>query len=517
MAEDLQKGNSANKRLLKNTMYLYFQMFLMLAINLYTGRIVLQVLGIVDYGIYNVVGTAITFLNFVVGSLSVASSRFITYSLSKNGNSELKSLFGNILMVYLLLAAVIILVGETIGLWMLYKYLVIPPDRFVAACWVYHISIISTILGVLCTPYISVLIAYENMSAFAFLAIIDAVLKLLVVFVVQYTTFDKLIAYSILILSVSVIDRIMYSLYCGRHYKETITFPKINMDVFKSLFSFAGWVSIGALAYSCYTIGLNIVLNMFYGPVVNAARGIAVQVQNVVNDFCIKTQTAINPQITKSYASNDQVRLRSLLFNGSKYSYYLLLIISMPIMFEIKQFLDWWLVEVPEWTEIFSILMIADIIIRVLAYSVVQAVQAVGDIKKFQVIEGGIQLMILPVSYIILYCMSCPPYIPFIIILVFEPLIQYARIAIVLPKLGIQINDYVKEVVAPIVYVSVLSPVIPFAMKLLLPQDSLPSFFAVCFFAVLSTVLISFFIGCSKSERRFLLEKTRNKVLDFCK
>lgn len=487
-------------------------MFLMLVISLYTSRIVLQVLGVVDYGIYNVVGTAITFLNFLVGSLSVASSRFLTYHLVKNEISDLKQLFCNILMVFVILSFIILFIGETLGLWILYDFLVISPDRFNAACWVYHVSIISTIISVLCAPYISILIAYENMSAFAFLSILDALMKLLVVFIVQYTSYDKLVVYALLILLVSIVDRVIYSIYCERHYKAVIGFPKFDFKIFQSIFSFAGWVSIGALAYSCYTIGLNIVLNIFYGPVVNAARGIAVQVQNVVNDFCLKAQTAINPQITKSYASNDKNRLRFLLFKGSKYSFFLLLIISMPIMFEIRQFLDWWLVEVPEWTEIFTILMVVDVLFRVLVFSVVQAVQAVGDIKKFQIIEGGIQLLILPVSYFMLLNFDCPPYVPFIIILIFEPFIQYARIYIVMPMLGLKVMDYVREVLYPILQVSVMSVIVPFLLKYTLPQGVFSSFCVVCLSSLLLTCMISFYVGCSKSEQSLIIEKIRGKI-----
>lgn len=480
-------------------------MFIMLSIGLYTSRVVLQVLGVVDFGLYNVVSSAISFLSFLTGSLSIASSRFITYYLSKSDVNDLKSLFSNVLSVYIVLSLLILILGETIGLWMVYERMVIPDNRMIAALWVYHISVFSAILNVLCTPYISVIVAHENMSAFAYLSILDVVMKLGIAFVIQYSTVDKLILYAVLILFVQIVDRIVYSYYCSKKFKETVTKPKFDKKIFFQIFSFAGWVSIGALAYSCYTIGLNILLNIFFGPVVNAARGVAFRIQEIVNNFCINVQAALTPQITKSFSSGDNLRLKMLIYKGSKYTFFLMLIISLPIIFNITILLEWWLGTVPEWTSIFSILMLIDIIIRTLAYPVVQAVQATGDIKKFQLVEGGIQLFILPFSYVLLRYFSVPPYVPFLVIILFEPFIQYFRVKIALPILGMSKLEYLKEVIYPVLLVVVLSPVVPYILKKYLFQISdITSFSIIVIITFLSTFFIILFCGCGKQERKTL-------------
>ena len=236
------------------------------------------------------------------------------------------------------------------------------------------------------------------------------------------------------------------------------------------------------------------------------------QVQGIINNFFLKVQTAINPQITKSYAAGDDKRLKVLLFSGAKFSFFLMLTISLPVIIEIHKLLVWWLDVVPQWTEIFVTLLLIQAILKVLAYSIVQAVQATGIIKKFQIVEGTIQLCILPISYILLSQLKCSPYMPFVIILITEPIVQYARIHIALPLLHISKGDYLREVILPITRVVVLSPILPYTLKSILPEEHPMSFIIVCIIAILSPAFLTFTIGCNEDERFFLSCKIR-KIL----
>ena len=267
-----------NRRIAKNTLLLYFRMLLMIGINLYTSRVILQVLGVEDFGINNVVGGVITMLGFLTGSLAGASSRYITYDLGKGDMEIMKKTFGNILSIHLLLAGLVVVIGETIGLWFMTTQLQIPETRETAAFWVYQFSIISFVLSVISVPYNASIIAHEKMSAFAYISIVDAVLKLLIVYLLLVISYDKLIVYAALFCCIQIFDRIVYSIYCRKHFEETRSKLSFDKKLFKEIFAFAGWTMNGSLAVIGYTQGINVLLNIFFGPAVNAARGIAVQV-----------------------------------------------------------------------------------------------------------------------------------------------------------------------------------------------------------------------------------------------
>ena len=285
----------------------------MMAVNLYTSRVILNTLGVVDYGINNVVGGVIAMLGFLTGSLGAASSRYITYDLGKGDMALMRETFGNILSIHFILAGIVFVVSETLGLWFMSTQLQIPPERETAAMWVYQFSIFSSVLAVISVPYNATIIAHEKMSAFAYISIADAVLKLLIVYLLVVIPYDKLIVYAILFFCIQAFDRIVYGIYCSRHFDETRTKPRYNGKLFKEIFVFAGWSMNGSLAVIGYTQGLNILLNIFFGPAINAARGIAVQVQTVVQNFCSNFQMAFNPQLTKCYAQNNLQYMHQLL------------------------------------------------------------------------------------------------------------------------------------------------------------------------------------------------------------
>ena len=478
-------NSSNNKRIAKNTLLLYVRMLFTMAIGLYTSRVVLNTLGVTDYGIYNVVGGVIAMLGFLTGSMGAASSRFITYDLGKGDMAVMKRTFGNIKSIHLMLAGAILLFGETVGLWFVLNKLQIPEDRMTAALWVYQFSVLTAMLGVVSVPYNAAIIAHERMKAFAYIGIVDAVLKLGIVYLLLVIPYDKLAVYALLFFCIQVFDRVVYGVYSSRHFEETRARCAFDKKMFKEIFGFAAWTMNGSLAVIGYTQGINILLNMFFGPAVNAARGVAVQVQGVVQNFCNNFQMALNPQLTKSYAQNDLQHMHQLLKVSSKFSFFMLFFISLPLMFEAPLVLKWWLGIVPEHTVNFLRLILCSSMLITLSNPLVVSVHATGRIKRFQTIEGTMLLCIVPIAYLLLKLFGIPPEYVFCVHIVVEACTQYARMRIVLPMIGMRVVEYVKEVVAPLVKVVMLAPILPLLVYHLTEQ-SVATFFLVCVVSVLS-------------------------------
>lgn len=500
-----------NKRIAINSLLLYFRMLVMMLISLYTSRVILETLGVEDFGIYNVVGGVITILGFITGSLGGASSRFLTYDMGIGEPSRLRKTFGNILFIHLLLAGLVIVVGETIGLWFMNTQLKIPETRMDAAFWVYQFSILSSALAVISIPYNACIIAHEKMSAFAWISIIDAVLKLVIVYLLLVVPYDKLIVYSILLFGIQLIDRIVYGIYCNRHFEETRCRPQIDREQFKEIFAFAGWTMNGCLAVIGYTQGLNILLNIFFGPIVNAARAIAVQVQNLANQFCQNFQMALNPQLTKSYASGDYYRMANLLKVSSKFSFFLILLICLPIMIEAETILKTWLKDVPEHTVQFVRLILCITTTTALSNPIVTSVHATGKIKKFQIYEGVTLLTIVPISYILLKFFNIAPEGVFVVHLLVEIVTQYIRISIVLPMLSIPLKDYFYEVLLPITKVGIIAPILPIILHLKY-SNSIWISIIICITSVICSVLTIYQLGCNKKERVIISERVHKLI-----
>lgn len=482
-----------------------------MVISLYTSRVVLNTLGVEDYGINNVVSGFIGMLGFLSGSLGAASSRFITYDLGIGDMPTMKRTFGNIVTIHLLLAVIILILGETIGLWFVLNKLQIPENRMTAALWVYQFSIFSFMLSIVSVPYNATIIAHERMKAFAYITIVDAVLKLLIVYLLVVIPYDKLIIYAILFFCIQVFDRVVYGVYCYRHFEETKTKLTFNKKLFKEIFSFAVWTMNGNLAVIGYTQGINVLLNMFFGPVVNAARGVAVQVQGVVTGFCNNFQMALNPQLTKSYAQNDLEHMQQLLKVSSKFSFFLLFIISLPLILEAPLVLKWWLGIVPEHTVNFLRLILCSSMLIALSNPLVVSVHATGKIKKFQVIEGTMLLCIVPIAYVLLKFFDIRPEYVFCVHIAVEILTQYVRVRIVLPMISMKCIDYFKEVIVPIIKVIVITPILPLIAYNYIGQ-SVITFFIICFISVICVLGGVYYLGCLKSEREFAINKIRQIV-----
>lgn len=495
-----------NKRIAKNTLLLYVRMLFTMAIGLYTSRVVLNTLGVTDYGIYNVVGGVIAMLGFLTSSMAAASSRFITFDLGRGDMAVMKRTFGNIKSIHLILAGIILLFGETAGLWFVMNKMQIPAGRMTAALWVYQFSVLASILNVVSVPYNAAIIAHERMTAFAYIGVVDALLKLGIAFLLLAVPYDKLTVYAMLFFCVQVIIRVIYGIYCTRHFEETRVRYSADRKTFKEIFSFAAWTMNGCLAGIGATQGVNILLNLFFGPAVNAARGIAVEVQAGVQSFCYKFQMALNPQLTKCYAQEDLSAMHRLLKLSSKFSFYLLLFLSLPIVFEAPLILKWWLGMVPDHTVNFLRLILCLSLLMVLSNPLVVSVHATGRIKRFQIIEGSILLCILPVDYIILKLFDVVPETVFAIHIFIELCAQYARMRIVLPMIGMRVADYFKDVVLPVSKVLFIAPALPLMLYLSVEQ-SVASFFTVCLVSVLSVIFAAYIVGCNGREQAFLKEK----------
>ena len=505
--------SSANKRIAKNTLVLYVRMLFTMGISLFTSRVILQTLGVEDYGISSVVGGVISMFTFINAAMVSSTQRYLNFELVRGDANQLRSVFSTSLQIHALIALAIIVLSETVGLWFLNEKLVIPEARMTAAMWVYQCSILSCAVSIMSTPYNAVIVAHEKMSAFAYISILDVSLKLLVVYLLVVLPFDKLIILAILNLLVQLFIRYIYTLYCHRHFPESYFQFWFNKTLFKEMFGFAGWSFWGNLAAILYTQGLNMMLNIFFGPIVNAARGIAVQVQSAVQQFVGGFQTALNPQITKNYASNNLPQMHSLMFRSARFSFLLLFFLSLPVLMETNFILTLWLKTVPDDAVVFTQIMICISLIYTTANPCVIANQATGKVKIYQMVVGGILLLILPISYVVLK-LGAPAYSVFIVHFCIESLAQFSRMYMLRKLIHLPLWQYMKNIYIPIVSTVVIAIILPLVVRMQVAEGWL-RFLAVGFTCVLSVGASSYFIGFTKQERVFFLDKSlrllRNK------
>lgn len=494
-----------NKRIAKNTLLLYVRTLFIMLVTLYTSRVVLNALGVEDYGIYNVVGGVVAMFGFINGSMASATQRYITFALGKGDMKRLQTVFSTSLQIHFLIAALIVVLGETVGLWFMYTQMQIPADRMDAAFWVLQCSIVSTVVMIVSVPYNADIIAHEKMSAFAYISILEAFLKLAIVYAIVISPFDKLIFYAFLILAVQLLIRFCYNHYCNRHFGESKYRHVWDKSLFKEMTGFAGWSMFGNLAGVLFGQGLNMLLNVFFGPVVNAARAVAVQVQSAILQFVGNFQMALNPQITKTYAKGEMEDMHKLMFRSARFSFYLLFFLSLPVLFETNFILTIWLKTVPDNTAVFLRIMICTSLIYTLSNPLMVANQATGKVRKYQAICGSILLMILPVSYVCLK-LGCPAYSVFIVHFAMESITQLVRMVLLRPLIGIRIVDYIKNIYTRVFFVVVLSVIAPFIIYDNM-DDTVVRFFVVCLICVLSVSTVAYTIGLSKNERTFVRSK----------
>lgn len=501
--------NSANnKRIAKNTILLYFRMLLMMAVNLYTSRVILEVLGMEDYGIYNVVGGVVGLFSIISGSLSTATQRFIAFGLGRNDKDYLSRVFSTSIYIHIAMCVLILLMAETIGLWFLKNEMQIPSDRVNAAMWVYQCAVISSTIMIMSVPYNATIIAHEKMGAFAVISLLEVFMKLGIVYLLLLFSVDKLVLYAILLVITQLAIRCCYTIYSKRHFEETKIQKVKDVALAKEIGLFSVWSLMGNAAFVSYTQGLNVLLNMFFVPTINAARGIAVQVQSAVTQFVSNFQMALNPQITKSYASGNLPYMHNLVFKSARFSFFMLLVLSLPILIETETILKLWLTVVPEYTVTFLRLILFTTWINSIANPMIVSVKATGKIKRYEFVVGGIMLLILPISYFFLK-LGYPPYIVFVVHLCMECIAQVARVLITRSLIGFSVSSFVKSVILRILSVTIVALILPLSLYLLL-DDSILSFLLVCFSSVISCALSIFLLGLTKSERQMIMTKAKS-------
>lgn len=494
-----------NKRIAKNTLLLYFRMLFLMAVSLYTSRVVLNALGIEDFGIYNVVGGVVAMFSVLSGSLSAAISRFITYELGKGNQENLNKIFSSAVTIQLGLAGIIILLAETIGIWFLNVKMNIPEVRMEAANWVFQFSILTFAINLISVPYNASIIAHEKMSAFAYISILEAVGKLFIAYLITITPMDKLIFYAILMCVVALIVRFTYGNYCKRHFCECTYHFIWDKQLLKSMFSFAGWNFIGASSAVLRDQGGNVVINLFCGPAVNAARGIAFQVNNAVNQFVVNFMTALNPQITKSYAAGDKGYMMTLIFQGARLSFYMLLLLSLPILVNTHYILALWLKIVPEHAVLFVQLILIFALSESISQPLITAMLATGKIRNYQIIVGGLQMMNLPISYILLRLGYFPEVVIVIAICISQCCLA-ARLILLRGMIGLSITKYLKNVYLNIIVVSIIAVILPLINAYYI-KESFSNFIFISLIAVICTFSSIYFIGCNNQEREFIHQK----------
>ena len=496
---------SNNKRISLNSLFLFLRMLLLMCVGLLTSRVVLASLGAEDYGIYNVVGSVVVLFVFLNYAMMNATQRYITYELGKNDFVRLNKVFCTSINIHIVISLIILFFVETAGLWFLYNKLLIPTDRLESAFWVMQFSAVATIVSVISVPYNALIIAHEKMSAFAYISIFDAVCKLGVAYYISISSHDRLIVYSVLLLMIGVIDRLIYNVYCHRKFPESHYRFYKDIPLMKEMAAFAGWSLTGNIAFVAATQGLNMLLNMFFNPAVNAARGIAVQVQSVLVNFSTNVENAIKPQITKSYAVGEIERMSVLSYASARFSFYTLFLVAAPVIVEIHFVLSLWLKDVPPHTEMFVILILIITLVDSLSNPLLTIVQSTGRIKKYQMVVGLIYMAILPLSYIGLKCFEIPEVV-FVINLIIVMILQIVKVKIVCPSVGMSVPKYFKKVYLPAFVVSAmifLISLIPF----ILMQEGFGRLLVVSVTSSVSLLLAVYMIGIDKYERMFIKNK----------
>ncbi len=499
-----------NKRIAKNTLLLYMRMLFMMAVSLYTSRVILHTLGVEDFGIYNVVGGVVSMFSVISGSLSAAISRFITYELGKGDKDKLIRIFSSSVTIQIGLGLVILILAELVGVWFLNAKMNIPDGRMYAANWVFQLSILTFVINLVSVPYNAAIIAHEKMSAFAYISILEVIAKLVIVYLLVISPIDKLIFYAVLMATVALLIRFVYGYYCKRHFEECTYHFIFDKELLKKMFGFAGWNFIGAASAVLRDQGGNIVINLFCGPAVNAARGIAYQVNTAINGFVSNFMMALNPQITKSYASGDKEYMMTLIFQGARLSFYILLLLSLPVIINVHYILTLWLKIVPEHTTQFVQLVLIFAMSESISNPLVTAMLATGKIRNYQIIVGGLQMMNLPISYVLLR-LGCIPETVLIVAICISQCCLAARLYMLRGMIGLSISQYLSNVYFNVLSVSVLSAIIPCAVFYYL-NETFINFMLVCVISVICTCIVIYYIGCNNQERQFILSKVKAVV-----
>ncbi len=501
MVEDIEKG----KRLAKNTIVLYLRMLFLMVIGLYTSRVFLQALGVEDFGIYNVVGGFVGLFAIISKSLSGAASRFLNFEMGRGDKDKLKVVFSSTVTIQIFLAIFVALLAESVGVWFVNTQLVIPSERIYAANWCFQLSVITFCSTLVTVPYNAAIIAHEKMTTFAYVSIFEGLTKLCIAFLIMVAPFDRLIFYALLLCILQLVIQYIYRYYCKKQFEEC-TYKYIYDKFFlRQLLSYAGWGYIGSTSVILRNQGINILINLFFGPVVNAARAVANQVLHAVDGFVQNFITAVRPQITQSYAAENYDYLNKLLMISSKFSYYLFLLLSLPILLNTDYILNLWLTEVPEHSILFVQLTLLFTMINTLVHPLSIAQAATGKIRDYQLATGGLQLLNLPISWVCLK-LGCPAESVLIVAIVIIISVVFVSVFMLKRLIPFDTKTYMQKVILNVVLVTFVSYVICNCLRYCMPGSFLYLIVHIGLCVLITGVSI-FYLGCNKKERFYVVEK----------
>jgi len=484
-------------------------MLLTLAVSLFTSRIVLNVLGVEDFGIYTVVGGVVALLGFLNSAMSTATQRFLAVDIGRGDWENLKKTFNASLIIHVGIAVVVLIVAETIGLWFIHHKLNIPVSRIKAANFVFQFSILASVVSITQVPFNALIVARERMNVFAIFSIVEVLLKLLIVYLLQISPFDHLKTYSFLLLVVVLLISTFYKIYCLRHFKESEFRWFYDKTLFRALISYSGWNLFGNAALVAKGQGTNMLLNIFFGTVVNAAYGIMMQVQNAVNQFVSNFQMAVNPQIIKLYATKEINQMQKLMFQSCKFSYFLLLILVCPIIFNIDFILKWWLKQAPQFTSIFVVLCLINLMIECLSRPLITGAMATGNIKWYQITVGTVLFLNLPLAYCV-FRVSHDPVLFLHIAIVLSLITLVLRLTFLKRMIGLKIGDFVLQVILPVIPVTCGAAIVLYGMNTVVgPSTSFAEMVATSFVSLLINSGIVFLVGFRASERNMIYNLIR--------
>ena len=508
----MSQTSENNKRIVKNTIALYIRTLVTMAVGLFTSRVVLNVLGIEDYGVYNVVGGVVSMFTIVTASLSQSISRYLTFELGKGNRDKLRTIFCTSVNIQLLMSLVVIVLMECIGIWFLNTKMNIDADRMYAANWVFQFSVLTFVINLISVPYNASIVSHEHMRVFAYIGMASVIANLLIVIVIANLPdgADRLIYYSTLLSVVGLMFQGYYWLYCRKHFEECRFSLQLEKPLLKEMMGFAGWNFIGASSAVLRDQGGNIVLNLFWGTTLNAARGIAQQVSNAIGGFVGNFMTALNPQITKSYASGEREYMMKLIFRAARFSFYLLFILSMPVLFNTDYLINLWLGQVPAHVVLYVRLILVFSLCETVSNPLITVMLATGNIRNYQIIVGGLQMMNLPISYVLLR-MGFFPEIIAVVAIAISICCLVARLVMLRAMIGLPVRLYIRKVLFNLLVVIVLALLLP-GVVFTFNCDTFLYFICSCFICVLSAALSVYLLGCSSGERNFIREKAKQFI-----
>ncbi|MDR3704740.1 MAG: oligosaccharide flippase family protein [Paludibacteraceae bacterium] len=503
-------NNSNDKRIAKNTLIMYGRMLLVTLITLFTVRIALKALGVEDYGIYNVVAGLVTFTSFIGASMQIATLRFYAFAIGEKSLSKQNAIFNLSFLIYLIIVVLVIVLAETVGLWFLKNEMIIPVNRFNAALWLFQFAIFSFVVSMLSIPFSSMIIAHEHMGVYAVISLIECVLKLSILFLIALFSYDKLFIYGLLMLVVTLIKEGIGIVYCRKKYEECFFQFTWDKELFKSIYSYSGWTLFGTLANVAYNQGNNILINVFFGPVANAARAIAFQVSNTMTMFSSNFFTVISPQIIKSYAEEDYSYMMRLFYLSSKFSYCLLLVIFLPLLLETQYILNLWLGNVSEYMLVFTRLTLIASFIMAMHSPITTVVQAIGAVKKYHVIVESVILLSLPLSYLCFklgYSVESTFYISIVVFIIAHGL----RTLVLKNVIRFSLKEYLKKFILPVSLITIIPSAITIYFYYLLPYGFI-RFIIIIPVSMLLVSVCSFLFGFNRNEKQQIINMIKKRL-----